>query len=72
MDISLTSVELRNGVYWRSRAEESRETARRMTSTGPRQGMLQIAGVYERLAALADLGHLPPALSQGPRPQARP
>lgn len=71
MEIGLTSVEMRNAVYWRSRAQESRETARRMISTGPRQGMLRIAGIYERLAALAELDHLPPALPQAVRPSAR-
>jgi hypothetical protein len=70
MEIGLTSVEMRNAVYWRLRAREARETARRMISTGPRQGMLQIAGIYDRLAALAELDHLPPALPQGIRPSA--
>jgi hypothetical protein len=68
MEIGLTGVEMRNAIYWRSRAQESRETARRMISTGPRRGMLRIAGIYERLAALAELNHLPPAPPQGPRP----
>jgi hypothetical protein len=62
MEISLAGAEGRDAVYWRSRAQESRETARRMVSTGPRQGMLQIAGIYERLAAMAELDHPPPAL----------
>jgi hypothetical protein len=48
-------------VYWRSRAQESRATARRMISSGPRQGMLEIAGIYEKLAARAELDPLPPA-----------
>ena len=65
MEISLASVEGRDAVYWRSRAQESRETARRMISPGPRQGMLQIAGIYERLAARADLDDLSPALPEG-------
>jgi hypothetical protein len=72
MEISLARVEMRRAVYWHSRAQESRETARRMTGTGPRRGMLQIAGVYEKLAALAELDHLPSALPQGVRPLARP
>ena len=71
MEIGLTGVEMGNALYWRSRAQESRETARRMNSTGPRQGMLRIAGIYERLAALAELGHLPPALPQAPPPSKR-
>jgi hypothetical protein len=65
MEISLASAEERNAVYWRSRARESRETARRMISTGPRQGMLQIASIYEKLAAMAELDPLPPALPDG-------
>jgi hypothetical protein len=64
MEIGLTSIEMRDAVYWRSRAQESRETARRMISRGPRQGMLEIAGIYEMLAARAELDHLPPALAQ--------
>jgi hypothetical protein len=72
MEIGLTSVEMRNAVYWRSRAQESRETARRMISSGPRRGMLQIASIYERLAALAELDHLPSPLPPGVRPSARP
>ena len=71
MEISLASAEERNAVYWRSRARESRETARRMISTGPRQGMLKIASIYERLAAMAELDHLPPALPEGVRLLAR-
>ena len=55
MEISLAGVEGRNAVYWRSRAQESRETAKRMMGTAPRRGMLEIAKVYERLATLADL-----------------
>jgi hypothetical protein len=55
MEISLAAGEGRNAVYWRSRALESRETAKRMMGTAPRRGMLEIAKVYERLAALADL-----------------
>jgi hypothetical protein len=65
MEISLASVEERNAVYWRSRARESRETARRMINAGPRQGMLQIASIYEKLAAMAELDPLPPALPHG-------
>jgi len=42
-----------------------------MISTGPRQGMLQIASIYERLAAMADLDHLPPGLPDGIRLSAR-
>ena len=61
MAIGLTSIEMRDAVYWRSRAQESRETARRMISTGPRQGMLEIASIYEKLAARAELDNLPPA-----------
>jgi hypothetical protein len=71
MEISLASAEERNAVYWRSRARESRETARRMISTGPRQGMLQIASIYEKLAAMAELDPLPPALPDGIRLSAR-
>jgi len=71
MEISLASAEERNAVYWRSRARESRETARRMISTGPRQGMLQIAGIYERLAAMADLDPPSRELTEGLRPLAR-
>ena len=63
MEIGLTSSETCDAVYWRSRAQESRDTARRMISTGPRQGMLIIAGIYEKLAARAELDHLPPARS---------
>jgi hypothetical protein len=63
MEIGLTIIEMRDAVYWRSRAQESRETARRMISTGPRQGMLEIAGIYEKLAARAELDHMPPARS---------
>ena len=59
MEISLAGVEGRNAVYWRSRAQESRETARRMMGTAPRRGMLEIAEVYERLAILADLDRRP-------------
>lgn len=70
MEIGLTSVETCDAVYWRSRAQESRETARRMISTGPRQGMLEIAGIYEILAARAELDFLP-ARPQDPRPPAR-
>jgi hypothetical protein len=72
MEIGLTSVEVRDAVYWRSRAQESRETARRMISSGPRLGMLQIAGIYDSLAALAELDQLPPALPQGIHPSPRP
>jgi hypothetical protein len=71
MEISLAGAEGRDAVYWRSRAQESRETARRMISTGPRQGMLQIAGIYERLAAMAELDRPPPALPRGIRLSAR-
>ena len=59
MEIGLVSVDTRDAVYWRSRAEESRETAKRMIGTGPRRGMLEIAKVYERLATLADLDPRP-------------
>ena len=55
MEISLAGVEGRNAIYWRSRAQESRETAKRMMDIAPRRGMLEIAKVYERLATLADL-----------------
>jgi hypothetical protein len=55
MEISLAGVEGRNAVYWRTRAQESRETAKRMMGTEPRRGMLEIAKVYESLATLADL-----------------
>jgi hypothetical protein len=72
MEIGLTGVDMGNALYWRSRAQESRETARRMISSGPRRGMLKIAGIYERLAALAELDPLPPALPQAPPPSARP
>jgi hypothetical protein len=63
MEIGLTSTEMCDAVYWRSRARESRETARRMIDIGPRQGMLVIAGIYEKLAARAELDHLPTARS---------
>ena len=42
-----------------------------MISIGPRQGMLEIAGIYDKLAARAELDHLPPALPQLPGPLAR-
>jgi len=71
LEIGLTSIELRDAVYWRSRAQESRETARRMISIGPRQGMLEIAGIYDKLAARAELDHLAAALTQHPGPLAR-
>ena len=71
MEIGLTIGEMRDALYWRSRARESRETARRMISTGPRQGMLEIAGIYEKLAARAELDLLPPALLPDPRSSAR-
>jgi len=61
MEIGLSSIERGDAVYWRSRAQESRETAKRMVSTGPRQGMLEIAGIYEKLAARAELDQVPPA-----------
>jgi hypothetical protein len=63
MEIGLTSIEMCDSVYWRSRAQETRETARRMIGSGPRQGMLVIAGIYEKLAARAELDPLPPARS---------
>jgi hypothetical protein len=63
MKISLASVDLRNAAYWRSRAQESRETAGRMISSGPRRGMLEIARIYERLAIRADLDR-PPEVSR--------
>jgi len=34
--------------------------------------MLQIATIYERLAALAELEHLPQALPRGVRPSEQP
>lgn len=68
MEIGLSSVEMCDAVYWRSRAQESRETARRMIGTGPRQGMLEIAGIYDELAARAELDRLPPALARSQRP----
>jgi hypothetical protein len=68
MEIGLTSIEMRDAVYWRSRAQESRETARRMIGTGPRRGMLEIASIYEKLAVQAELDHLPPTLPQVPGP----
>lgn len=71
MEIGLTSIEMGDAVYWRSRAQESRETARRMISTGPRQGMLEIAGIYDKLAARAELDHLPTARPRHPRLAAR-
>jgi len=71
MEIGLSSSEMRDALYWRSRAQESRETARRMISTGPRQGMLEIAGIYEKLAARAELDPLPAALAPPPRPPAQ-
>lgn len=46
-------VEGRNAVYWRARAEESRDTARRMSQSGPRRGMLEIARIYDILATRA-------------------
>jgi hypothetical protein len=55
MEIGLAGVEERNAIYWRSRALESRETAKRMMGPAPRQGMLEIAKVYDRLATLAEL-----------------
>jgi hypothetical protein len=55
MKITLSSVGSRTAVYWRVRAEESRETARRMAETGPRRGMLEIARIYDSLADRADL-----------------
>jgi hypothetical protein len=61
MEIGLSSIEMRDAVYWRARAQESRETARRMIGSGPRQGMLEIAVIYERLAARAELDRVPPA-----------
>jgi hypothetical protein len=64
MEISLASGEMRNAVYWRSRAQESRETASRMISSGPRRGMLEIARIYESLATRADLDRRP---QEGPR-----
>ena len=70
MEIGLTSTEMGDAVYWRSRAQEVRETARRMISSGPRKGMLMIAGVYEKLAAGAELDQLPPGRPQRPRPPA--
>ena len=36
-----------------------------MINAGPRQGMLQIASIYEKLAAMAELDPLPPALPHG-------
>jgi hypothetical protein len=55
MEISLAGAEGRNAVYWRSRAQESREMAKRMIGNAPRRGMLEIAKVYESLATLRDL-----------------
>ena len=60
MEIGLSSFERGDAVYWRSRAQESRETARRMIGSGPRQGMLEIAVIYEKLAARAELDQSPP------------
>lgn len=68
MEIGLSSIEMCDAVYWRSRAQESRETARRMIGTGPRQGMLEIASIYDKLAARAELDQPPPALARNPRP----
>ena len=67
MEISLAGVEGRNAVYWRSRALESRETAKRMMGTAPRQGMLEIAKVYDRLATLADVSRGTPCDDGSPR-----
>jgi hypothetical protein len=54
MEIRLAGAERRNAIYWRSRARESRETAKRMIGTEPRRGMLEIARIYDRLASQAD------------------
>ena len=63
MKISLIGVDRRNGFYWRARAQESRETARRMAETGPRRGMLEIARIYDSLASRADEECAPQPLS---------
>jgi hypothetical protein len=68
MEIGLTGIEMGDALYWRSRAQESRETARRMISSGPRQGMLAIAGIYDKLAARAELDPLAPVLDRTPHP----
>ena len=72
MEIGLSGIDTGDAIYWRLRAQESRETARRMTGTGPRQGMLLIAGIYDKLAARAELDRLSPAQAQAPRRPARP
>lgn len=54
MEICLASAERRDAMYWRSRAWESRETAKRMTGTEPRRGMLEIARIYDKLATQAE------------------
>jgi hypothetical protein len=53
MEIELTGVEGRNALYWRARAEESRDTARQMSESAPRRGMLEIARIYDMLATRA-------------------
>jgi hypothetical protein len=40
--------------YWRTRADEARLLARRMSLPEAKQTMLEIAANYERLAEIAD------------------